>query len=79
MFVAGETGDKIITDFGAGNDLIVLKGADWPALADIVASGVETGRRLYGLHPGGRLDGGDGHAAVGGGFRGEIRFSPHPP
>ncbi len=41
VFVAGETGDKIITDFGAGNDLIVLRGGDWPALADIVASGVE--------------------------------------
>lgn len=41
VFVAGETGEKIITDFGAGNDLIVLRGGDWPALADIVASGVE--------------------------------------
>ena len=41
VFVAGETGEKIITDFGAGDDMIVLRGAAWPALADIVASGVE--------------------------------------
>ena len=41
VFVAGETGEKIITDFGDGDDLIVLRGAAWPALADIVASGVE--------------------------------------
>ena len=41
VFVAGETGEKIITDFGDGDDVIVLRGADWPALADIVASGVE--------------------------------------
>ncbi len=41
VFFSGEAGEKIITDFGDGDDVIVLRGADWPALADIVASGVE--------------------------------------
>ena len=54
VFVSGETGDKIITDFGDGDDMIVLRGAAWPALADIVASGVEqdAGYTVYTLADG---------------------------
>ena len=78
VFVAGETGEKIITDFGDGDDMIVLRGVGLAGAGRHCRQRGGTGRRLYGLHPGGRLDGGDGHAAVGGGFRGEIRFSPYP-
>ena len=47
VFVSGDTGDKIITDFGEGDDLIVLKagGNPWPSVADIIAGVVAQGDR----------------------------------
>ena len=47
IFESGDTGDKIITDFGDGNDLIVLTSGSWPAVADIVATGVAQGSQYY--------------------------------
>ena len=45
VFVSGETGDKIITDFGRGDDIIVLEideePSPWPSASTIV-EGVET-------------------------------------
>ena len=58
IFVSGETGDKIITDFGDGDDLIVLKtegdAAPWPSVSDIIAGVVAQGDRylVYTLSPG---------------------------
>ena len=47
VFVSGDTGDKIITDFGKGDDLIVLKagGDPWPSVANIIAGVVAQGDR----------------------------------
>ena len=58
IFFSGETGDKIITDFGDGADLIVLKtegdAAPWPSVSDIIAGVVAQGDRylVYTLSPG---------------------------
>ena len=58
VFSSGETGDKIITDFGDGKDRIVLKtdpeAAPWPSVADIIASVIAQGDRyfVYTLLPG---------------------------
>ena len=43
VFFSGETGDKVITDFGDGDDRIVLRPAaePWPSVAAIIASEVE--------------------------------------
>ena len=57
-FSAWESGDKIITDFGDGDDTIVLyqdPSADpWPAIADILASETPeaSGHTVYTLRPG---------------------------
>ena len=57
VFSAWESGDKIITDFGAG-DLIVLttdlQAAPWPPVADILASVAAQGDRytVYALREG---------------------------
>ena len=49
IFFSGETGDNVITDFGDGDDLIVLKtegaGAPWPPVSDIIAGVVAQGDR----------------------------------
>ena len=56
VFGSDETGDNIITDFGNGNDRIVLKTESdpWPSLADIIAGVVAQGDRylVYTLLPG---------------------------
>ena len=56
MFFSGETGDKIITDFGNGADRIVLRteAFAWPSVADIIAGVVAQGDRylVYTLSPG---------------------------
>ena len=44
VFFSGDTGDKIITDFGDG-DRIVLKGIGWPSVTDILAGVVAQGDR----------------------------------
>ena len=47
VFFLGETGDNVITDFGDGDDRIVLKteAGPWPPLSDIVAGGAAQGDR----------------------------------
>ena len=47
VFISGETGDKIITDFGDGADRIVLRteAFAWPSVADIIAGVVAQGDR----------------------------------
>ena len=56
VFFSGETGDKIITDFGDGSDQIVLRteAFAWPSVADIIAGVVAQGDRylVYTLSPG---------------------------
>ena len=49
VFLSNETGDKIITDFGDGDDRIVLKTErnPWPSVADIIAGVVADGDRYY--------------------------------
>lgn len=53
VFFAGETIGKIITDFGDGDDRIVLRGGGWPSVADIIAGAVAEGDRylVYTLAP----------------------------
>ena len=48
IFLSGETGDKIITDFEPG-DLIVLRadGDPWPSVADIIAGVVAQDDRYF--------------------------------
>ena len=47
VFFSGETGDKIITDFGDGADEIVLRteAFPWPSVSDIIAGVVAEGDR----------------------------------
>ena len=47
VFFSGETGDKIITDFGDGDDQIVLRteAFAWPPVADIIAGVAAQGDR----------------------------------
>ena len=56
VFFSGETGDKIITDFGDGDDQIVLRteAFAWPSVSDIIAGVVAQGDRylVYTLSPG---------------------------
>ena len=56
VFASDETGDKIITDFGEGNDRIVLKTETdpWPSVSDIIGGVVAQGDRylVYTLLPG---------------------------
>ena len=51
IFFPGETGDKIVTDFGDGDDRIVMKAGpnpeSWPSVADIIAGGQAVGSGNY--------------------------------
>ena len=77
VFISGETGDKIINDFGDGADRIVLRteAVAWPSVADIIAGVVAQGDRylVYTLSPGLTVE--TGHTSQGGGLPGAVRLT----